>query len=175
MKHPGTRGRVDGGEESTARSHSVNNASVKNASVKNTSVRDPACPFCSIVADDAPAHVVLRDDVGVGFLDRRPVFKGHVLWVPNDHVETLADLPVDAVGPFFERGQRLAAAMERGLGSAGSFVAINNRMSQSVPHLHVHVVPRNRKDGLRGFFWPRTKYESDDEMAGYAARLRESL
>ena len=101
MKHPGTGRRVDGCEESTSRSPSV-----KNASVTNASVRDPACPFCSIVADEAPAHVVLRDDVGVGFLDRRPVFKGHVLWVPTDHIETLADLPVDAVGPFFERGQR---------------------------------------------------------------------
>ncbi len=147
----------------------------RSPSVKNVGVRDPACPFCAIVADEVPAHVVLRDEVGVAFLDRRPLFKGHVLWVPSDHVETLADLPVAAVGPYFERGQRLAVAMETALGSAGSFVAINNRVSQSVPHLHVHVVPRNRKDGLRGFFWPRTKYESDDEMAGYAARLRESL
>lgn len=140
-----------------------------------TAVRDPDCIFCSIVADEAPAHVVLRDDVGVAFLDRRPVFKGHVLWVPHDHVETLADLPIDDVGPYFERAQRLAKAMEDGLGAAGSFVAINNRVSQSVPHLHVHVVPRNRKDGLRGFFWPRTSYADDAEMAGYAARLRESL
>jgi histidine triad (HIT) family protein len=138
-------------------------------------VRDPDCVFCSIVADEAPAHVVVRDEVGVAFLDRRPVFKGHVLWVPHDHVETLADLRVEDVGPFFERGQRLARAVEDGLGAAGSFVAINNRVSQSVPHLHLHVVPRNRKDGLRGFFWPRTKYVDDDEMAGYAARLRGSL
>jgi histidine triad (HIT) family protein len=138
-------------------------------------VRDPDCAFCSIVADEASAHVVLRDDVGVAFLDRRPVFKGHVLWVPHDHVETLADLPARDIGPYFERGQHLARAMEEGLGAAGSFVAINNRVSQSVPHLHVHVVPRNRKDGLRGFFWPRTSYADDDEMAGYAARLRESL
>jgi histidine triad (HIT) family protein len=165
MKHPLVSGRVDGCEESIRGSPSV----------KNGVVRDPACPFCSIVADAEPAHVVLRDDVAVAFLDRRPVFKGHVLLVPLDHIETLADLSSDALGPFFERGQRLSAAMEEALGAAGSFVAINNRVSQSVPHLHLHVVPRNRKDGLRGFFWPRTKYESDDEMAGYAAQLREYL
>jgi histidine triad (HIT) family protein len=127
------------------------------------------------VADEANAHVVLRDEVAVGFLDRRPVFKGHVLLVPADHVETLLDLPTESIGPFFERGQRLAVAMETALGAAGSFVALNNRVSQSVPHLHLHVVPRNRKDGLRGFFWPRTKYESDEEMEHYAARLRGAL
>jgi histidine triad (HIT) family protein len=138
-------------------------------------VRDLDCPFCSIVAEAAPAHVILRDEVGVAFLDRRPVFKGHVLWVPTDHVETLTDLPAADVGPFFERAQQLATAMERGLDAAGSFVAINNRVSQSVPHLHLHVVPRNRKDGLRGFFWPRTRYENDEEMAEYAARLREHV
>jgi histidine triad (HIT) family protein len=141
----------------------------------NGAVLDPACPFCSIVAGDGVAHVVLRDDVAVGFLDRRPVFKGHVLLVPTDHVETLLDLPGDAVGPFFERGQRLARAMESALGAAGSFVALNNRVSQSVPHLHLHVVPRNRKDGLRGFFWPRTKYADDAEMEEYAVRLRDVL
>jgi histidine triad (HIT) family protein len=138
-------------------------------------VLDPACPFCAIVRGEAPAHEVLRDEVAVAFLDRRPLFKGHVLLVPTDHVETLPDLPVDDVGPFFARGQRLAAAMESGLHAMGSFVALNNRISQSVPHLHLHVVPRSRKDGLRGFFWPRTKYDSEDEMATYAARVRGSL
>lgn len=138
-------------------------------------VLDPACAFCAIVAGEAPAHEVLRDDRCVAFLDRRPLFKGHVLLVPGDHVETLVDLPAEALGPFFERGQRLAAAVEAALGAQGSFVAMNNRISQSVPHLHVHVVPRRRKDGLRGFFWPRTTYASEDEMADYAARLRGHL
>ncbi len=114
------------------------------------------CEFCAIVAGSAPAHVVLDDDVAVGFLDVRPLFPGHVLVVPRDHVETLTDLPVDAVGPYWERVQRLAGAVERGCGASGSFVAINNRVSQSVPHLHAHVVPRTKGDGLRGFFWPRT-------------------
>jgi histidine triad (HIT) family protein len=147
----------------------------RSPSVKNGGVLDPACVFCEIVTGDAPAHEVLRDEVAVAFLDRRPVFKGHVLLVPVDHVETLMDLPADAVGPFFQRGQRLAAAMEHGLDAMGSFVALNNRISQSVPHLHLHVVPRRRKDGLRGFFWPRTTYESDEEMAAFAARLRGAL
>jgi histidine triad (HIT) family protein len=138
-------------------------------------VRDPSCAFCSIVARATAAHVVLDDEVAVAFLDIRPLFKGHVLLVPRDHVETLPDLPAETVGPFFQRAQRLALAMEAVLGAAGSFVATNNKVSQSVPHLHVHIVPRNRKDGLRGFFWPRTTYESDDEMAAYAERLRSGL
>jgi histidine triad (HIT) family protein len=138
-------------------------------------VRDPACLFCSIVAGEADAHVVLTDERAVAFLDHRPLFKGHVLLVPADHIETLADLPDDLVGPLFVQARRLSAAMESALGAAGSFVAMNNRVSQSVAHLHVHVVPRNRKDGLRGFFWPRTKYTSGGEMAEYAARLRENL
>jgi histidine triad (HIT) family protein len=132
----------------------------------------PGCLFCTIVAGDAPAHVVLDDDVAVAFLDLRPVFPGHTLLVPRAHVETLLDVPDDLVEPLFVRARRLAGAMEAGLGAAGSFVAINNRISQSQPHLHVHVVPRNRKDGLRGFFWPRQKYASDEEAADYAARLR---
>jgi histidine triad (HIT) family protein len=138
-------------------------------------VRDPACPFCSIVAGEAEAHVVSADGDAVAFLDRRPLFKGHVLLVPADHVETFADLPDELISPLFGRARALAVAMESALGAAGSFVAMNNRVSQSVAHLHVHVVPRNRKDGLRGFFWPRTKYESEAEMAEYASRLRESL
>jgi histidine triad (HIT) family protein len=119
---------------------------------------DPTCTFCRIVAGEADAHVVFADDVAVAFLDIRPLFPGHTLLVPRDHVETLTDLPVDELGPYFARAQRLAGLMESALGAAGSFVALNNRISQSVPHLHVHVVPRNKKDGLRGFFWPRQKY-----------------
>jgi histidine triad (HIT) family protein len=133
------------------------------------------CVFCDIVEGRASAHVVLDDDVAVAFLDRRPLFPGHTLLVPRDHVETLADLPVPLVGPLFERAQLLSRVMEDGLGAAGSFVAVNNRVSQSVAHLHVHVVPRNRKDGLRGFFWPRTKYADDAEAEAVADRLRSAL
>jgi histidine triad (HIT) family protein len=135
------------------------------------------CAFCEIVAGRQPAHVVLDDDVAMAFLDVRPLFPGHTLLVPRAHVETLPDLPADQLGPYFERAQRLARAMESpaGLGAAGSFVAINNRVSQSVPHLHTHVVPRNRKDGLRGFFWPRTTYADDVEAAAAAAGVRSGL
>ncbi|HEY8527713.1 MAG TPA: HIT family protein [Acidimicrobiales bacterium] len=134
-----------------------------------------SCAFCEIVAGRAPAHVVLDDDVALGFLDVRPLFPGHTLLVPRDHHETLGDLPVPLVGPLFERAQLLSRAMEEGLGAAGSFVALNNRVSQSVPHLHVHVVPRNRKDGLRGFFWPRTRYADDAEAEAVADRLRSAV
>jgi histidine triad (HIT) family protein len=133
------------------------------------------CPFCAVVEGDQPAGVVLDDEVAVAFLDHRPVFKGHVLVVPRVHVETLTDLPADAVGPFFERVQRVAGAVQVGLSADGTFVAMNNIVSQSVPHLHVHVVPRRRKDGLRGFFWPRVRYADDAELAEYASRIRAAL
>lgn len=111
----------------------------------------------------------------VAFLDRTPLFPGHTLVVPADHHQTLADVPAPTLGPLFTQVQRVSAAMEQALGAAGSFVAANNRISQSVPHLHVHVVPRNPKDGLRGFFWPRQRYVDDDEAAAVAARLRTAL
>src|SRR3954451_5649580 len=130
------------------------------------------CVFCEIVAGRHAADIVVDDDAALAFLDSRPLFKGHTLIVPREHIETLPELPADLLGPFFAHAQRLAAAMETALGAAGSFVAMNNKISQSVPHLHVHVVPRNRKDGLRGFFWPRTKYDSDAEAASFAARIR---
>ncbi len=133
------------------------------------------CVFCRVIAGDAPAHVVLDDDVAVGFLDVRPLFPGHVLLVPRDHVETLPEVAAPHVGPLFERTQRIAAALVDVLGAQGSFVAINNTVSQSVPHLHVHVVPRTKGDGLRGFFWPRTSYGDDDHAADVAARLRAAL
>jgi histidine triad (HIT) family protein len=133
------------------------------------------CVFCAIVAGEASAAVVLEDERFVAFLDVRPVFPGHVLLVPRDHDETLVDLPAENVGPLFLRARRLARAVEAGLGAGGSFVAVNNRVSQSVPHLHVHIVPRTKGDGLRGFFWPRTKYASDEEMAEVAARIRAAL
>jgi histidine triad (HIT) family protein len=131
-----------------------------------------ACLFCRIVAGEVPAHIVHRSEHTVAFLDIKPLFVGHTLLVPVEHHVTLADLPKSLVPPLFETAQRLSAAMEITLGAAGSFVAMNNRVSQSVPHLHVHVVPRNRKDGLRGFFWPRTTYDSDQHMADTAATLR---
>ena len=134
-----------------------------------------ACVFCEIVAGRAPAHEVLRDDTAVAILDRRPLFEGHTLLLPVEHHETLVDLPAEQIEPLFARAQALAGVMEDVLGAAGSFVALNNRISQSVPHLHVHVLPRNRKDGLRGFFWPRTSYEDDDHAAAIAARLRAGL
>jgi histidine triad (HIT) family protein len=134
-----------------------------------------ACTFCAIVAGETPAHVVLDDEVAVGFLDVRPVFPGHVLLVPRDHHETLADLPPDQLAPLFERVQRLSVAVPEAMGAVGTFVAMNNKVSQSVPHLHVHVVPRTKGDGLRGFFWPRTKYESDAHAADVAASIRAAL
>jgi histidine triad (HIT) family protein len=133
------------------------------------------CAFCRIVAGDAAAHVVWDGPDAVAFLDIRPLFVGHTLVVPRPHVETLPELDDALLGPFFVRVRSIAAAMEHALGAAGSFVACNNRVSQSVPHLHVHVVPRNRRDGLRGFFWPRTTYGSSDEAAAVAERLRRWL
>ena len=132
------------------------------------------CLFCRIVRGAVAADLVLETEHMVGFLDHRPVFKGHVLLVPRRHVVTLPDLPAELREPFLEAGQRVAAAMVEGLGAQGSFVAMNNTVSQSVPHLHLHVVPRTKGDGLRGFFWPRTKYD-EGEAAGYAARLRAAI
>jgi histidine triad (HIT) family protein len=135
----------------------------------------PTCPFCAIASGAAAAHLVARERTACAFLDVRPVFKGHVLVVPNVHVETLAELEPEGVTPLFDLVRRLSAAVERGLGAGGSFVAVNNRVSQSVPHLHVHVVPRQRGDGLRGFFWPRVKYASPEEQADFAARIAAAL
>ena len=132
------------------------------------------CVFCSIIAGETPAEVVLDEPDLVAFLDARPVFKGHVLLAPREHLVTLPDLPARLRDPFLEAGQRLARAVVDGLGAQGSFEAINNVVSQSVPHLHLHVVPRTKGDGLRGFFWPRTKY-AEGEAAEYAARLRAAL
>jgi histidine triad (HIT) family protein len=133
------------------------------------------CLFCDIIAGTVPAHVVFSDDVAIGFLDARPVFKGHVLVAPKEHHVTLADLPEGLVGPLFTRVRRVSAAMPAALGAQGSFVGENNIVSQSVAHLHVHVVPRTKGDGLRGFFWPRGRYADDEEAAGYARRLADVL
>jgi histidine triad (HIT) family protein len=133
------------------------------------------CIFCGIVVGRAPAHVVVDEPEVVAFLDTRPVFKGHALVVPREHVPTLPDLPTGLLTAVFTVVQRCAAAMVDGLGADGSWVAQNNVVSQAVPHVHVHVVPRHRGDGLRGFFWPRQKYESDAEMVQFADRLRNVL
>jgi histidine triad (HIT) family protein len=138
-------------------------------------VTSSPCIFCDVISGAAPVRQVLTDDIVVAFLDRSPVFKGHVLIAPRRHVVTLADLDHDLVGPFFERVQRVAAIMPAALDCDGTFVAINNVVSQSVAHLHVHVVPRRRKDGLRGFFWPRVRYESDEEADEYAKKLSDGL
>jgi histidine triad (HIT) family protein len=136
---------------------------------------EEGCPFCAIAAGDAAAQVVAADDHTVAFLDVRPVFPGHCLLVPRAHHETLADLPGELVGPLFSAAQRLSRGVEAGMGADGTFVALNNRVSQSVAHLHVHVVPRRRKDGLRGFFWPRQRYESPAQSAAVAASIRAAL
>ena len=133
------------------------------------------CVFCSIARGDTEAHVVFEDEVSLAFLDNRPLFAGHTLLIPREHHETLADLPSELIEPLFASAQLLSRAIPEAMGAQGSFVANNNVVSQSVPHLHVHVVPRVKKDGLRGFFWPRTKYESDEHAAQTAAKLREAV
>lgn len=133
------------------------------------------CIFCAIVAGELPAHVVLDDDGVLAFLDTRPIFVGHVLVVPKKHVVTLPELPHAQLEPLFARVQLLAAAVPVAMEAEGTFVAMNNIVSQSVPHLHVHVVPRKKKDGLKGFFWPRHKYDDDEQARETAARIRGAL
>jgi histidine triad (HIT) family protein len=131
--------------------------------------------FCVIAAGDQDAWKVWEDELLVAFLDSRPVFPGHTLVVPRAHHETLVDVPDELLVPLFGRARTIAAAMPKAMGADGSFVAINNNVSQSVPHLHVHVVPRRFKDGLRGFFWPRQKYASDAEAEGVAEAIRAAI
>lgn len=133
------------------------------------------CLFCRIAAGTLAAAMVFQDEHTLAFLDHRPLFPGHCLLIPKAHIETLADLPPGGVQPLFANTQLLAQAVEQGMGAEGSFVAINNRVSQSVPHLHVHVVPRRRKDGLRGFFWPRGKYKDDTEMETARAAIERTV
>ena len=132
----------------------------------------PGCLFCRIVSADEAAHTVFEDDDVLAFLDHRPLFPGHTLLVPRGHHETLADLPSEAVTPLFRGARLLSRAVEEAMGAEGSFVAINNKVSQSVPHLHVHVVPRKKGDGLRGFFWPRQRYDGPEAMAETQQRVR---
>ena len=133
------------------------------------------CVFCRIVDRSAPAHIVFEDDISLGFLDTRPLFPGHVLLVPKQHFETLPDVPSDLIAPLFANVQLLSKAVPIAIESRGSFIAMNNKVSQSVPHLHVHIVPRNRKDGLRGFFWPRMKYDSPDHAAEIRDRIEQTI
>jgi histidine triad (HIT) family protein len=133
------------------------------------------CLFCRIVSGELPATVVYEDQNAVGFLDHRPLFPGHTLLVPRQHVETLGELPTTLVSPYFEAAQLLTVAVESAMDAEGTFVAMNNRVSQSVPHLHVHVVPRRRKDGLKGFFWPRTKYKGEEEMEEVKKKIANAL
>src|ERR671935_227619 len=136
---------------------------------------DPDCRFCQIVAGDEPGHVVFEDERTLAFLDNRPLFPGHALLVPRDHYETLGDLPDELIGPLFANARLLSVAIPKAMRKPGSFVAVNNVVSQSVPHLHVHVVPRKPKDGLRGFFWPRTKYESQEQIQRTRDAIRAAL
>jgi histidine triad (HIT) family protein len=133
------------------------------------------CLFCRIVSGELPATIVYEDDNSVAFLDHRPLFHGHSLLVPREHVETLGELSTKIVGPYFEAAQLLSRAVESAMEAEGTFVAMNNRVSQSVPHLHVHVVPRRKKDGLKGFFWPRTKYKGDGEMEEVKKKISTAL
>ena len=134
-----------------------------------------SCLFCRIVAGEVPAHVVYEDDGFLAFLDHRPLFAGHALLVPREHVEAIWDAPPDLLSGLATATQRLSVAIRDAMEAEGIFNAVNNIVSQSVPHLHVHVVPRRRKDGLRGFFWPRTKYGSDEEASAVAASIRRRL
>lgn len=136
---------------------------------------DPECTFCRVIAGESGVFCVLEDDLSVAFLDHRPLFPGHCLIVPRAHIETLGELPSQQLGPFFGNVQKLARAVETALGAQGTFVAMNNRVSQSVPHLHVHVVPRRRKDGLKGFFWPRQKYRSTEEMESVQQAISDEI
>ena len=133
------------------------------------------CLFCAIVNGEVSATIVFEDEISLAFLDHRPLFPGHSLLVPKIHFETLTDLPHNLVGPFFQNVQLLARAVESALEAEGTFVAMNNRVSQSVPHLHMHIVPRRKKDGLKGFFWPRRKYENEAEILGVQERIRAAI
>ena len=133
------------------------------------------CLFCRIVSGEVAATLVYVDKNAIAFLDHRPLFHGHTLLVPRDHIETLVDLPQELIGPFFKAAQSLAQGVEYAMKAEGTFVAMNNRVSQSVPHLHVHIVPRRRKDGLKGFFWPRTKYKDEEEMKAVAKEIAGAL
>ena len=133
------------------------------------------CVFCQIAQGNLVSPIVFEDSSTLGFLDHRPLFPGHVLLIPKEHFETLADLPTSLIVPFFTNVQMMSRAVESAMDAEGTFVAMNNRVSQSVPHLHVHIVPRRRKDGLKGFFWPRTKYKDEEEVREVKTRIRSAI
>ena len=133
------------------------------------------CPFCKIVRSETQSYNVFEDDLSLVFLDKRPLFPGHCLLIPKSHYETLIDLPTSLVAPLFQNAQLLAHAIEKGLQADGIFVAINNRISQSVPHLHIHIVPRRQKDGLKGFFWPRQLYKDEATILSFQNTLRSTI
>jgi len=133
------------------------------------------CTFCKIIHSQEKAYIVFEDPISLAFLDRRPVFPGHCLLVPKGHYETLVDLPAALVGPLFQNAQLLERAIEGGLQADGTFIAINNHISQSVPHLHIHLVPRHQKDGLKGFFWPRQRYKDEDAILQVQETLRSAI
>ncbi len=139
----------------------------------NITIQD--CPFCKIVRSETQSYNVFEDDITLAFLDKRPLFPGHCLLIPKSHYETLIDLPASLVGPLFQNAQLLAHAMEKGLQAEGTFVAINNRISQSVPHVHIHIVPRHKKDGLKGFFWPRQHYQDEATILSIQSTLRSTV
>ncbi|MCI0698451.1 HIT family protein [candidate division KSB1 bacterium] len=134
-----------------------------------------SCTFCKVIRGEVPSYFVFEDDVSLAFLDHRPLFPGHCLLVPRDHHETLAALPSDLITPIFTNAQLLARAVEQSMNAEGTFVAMNNRVSQSVPHLHIHVVPRRKKDGLKGFFWPRQPYKNEEEIKKVQNTLRAAI
>ncbi|MGA2712430.1 MAG: HIT family protein [Bryobacteraceae bacterium] len=133
------------------------------------------CAFCSIVSGDVAAEIVWRTEDSIAFLDHRPLFPGHVLLIPTRHIVTLADLPAPQVGPLFQAAQSLERAVEAALDAEGTFIAINNNVSQSVPHMHIHIVPRRKGDGLKGFFWPRRGYDSEEHLRETAGKIRAAL
>lgn len=133
------------------------------------------CEFCRIVRGEIDRYVVFEDEVSLGFLDEKPLFPGHVLLIPRDHYPTLVDLPPDLIQPLFLNVRLLARAVEEGMSAQGTFVALNNRISQSVPHFHVHVVPRRQKDGLKGFFWPRNPYRSEEHLKEVQETLKKAI
>ena len=142
---------------------------------ENRSQASATCAFCQIIYGAESASIVFEDGLSLAFLDRRPLFPGHCLLVPKAHYETLADLPASLVGPLFQNAQLLERAIEEGLAADGTFIAINNRVSQSVPHIHIHLVPRHFKDGLKGFFWPRQRYQDEAAMRQVQDTLSEAL
>jgi len=138
-------------------------------------VTNPDCPFCKIVRSEMQSYTIFEDNNTLAFLDRRPLFPGHCLLIPKSHYETLIDLPASLVAPLFQNAQLLARAMEQGLKAEGTFVAINNRISQSVPHMHIHIVPRHKKDGLKGFFWPRQHYKDEATILHIQSTLQSTI